>query len=473
MTGRSFYENIEIVPPGGVIRVRNGGRIGRTQFFTLGELSDPQQAESLARQKPSELVDCAEELLLHSVKSQLCADTAVGALCSGGVDSSLVMAMAARCRDNLTVFHADVVGPLSECAAAERLARHLKLDFQRVAVYDQDFIDTMPDVVEHFGFPFTYLSNAVPFLMVSRLVRSRGVKAVLCGEGSDECYLGYPWLVPNVRGAIRRLPKVALRKFSELVRRTERWLRGKGPQSEISLEDRQLVQGLQTQFEDEIGPASYSESLAAPPGGVRDSSSLTDSGRLSYILRILLHRNDSLGMAASIEARFPFLDTKLLKLAVNLPYRAKVRFSPFVFDREHLFYRDKWIVRQIADRYLPADLSQRKKQGFPTNAFQRLRVRPRYFEDSFVADLFRLDRVRMHHLLNRASHALKLRLLQLNVWGKVCLCAESKSDVVKQLQANATMLSSFTGGVRYALPPTPAPGRHELPSPRAACRKAS
>ena len=123
----------------------------------------------------------------------------------------------------------------------------------------------------------------------------------------------------------------------------------------------------------------------------------------------------------SIEARFPFLDNQLMKLAVNLPHRAKVRFSPFVFDWEHLFYRDKWIIRQIADRYLPADLSQRKKRGFPTSAFQRLRVRPRYFEDSFVADLFRLDRVRMHHLLSNASHALKLRLLHLNVWGKVCL----------------------------------------------------
>ena len=295
--GRSFYEHIEIVPPGAVIRIRNGGKAVCSQFFTLRDLSDPQQAESLARQKPSELVDCAEELLLQSVKSQLCADATVGALCSGGVDSSLVMAMAARFHDNLTVFHADVVGPLSECAAAERLARHLKLDFQRVAIRDQDFIDTMPDVVEHFGFPFTFLSNAVPFLRVAQLVRSQGVKAVLCGEGSDECYLGYSWLVPNVRTVIRRLPKLALRKLSDFVLRTERRLRGKGPLLGISLEDRQLVQGLQTQFENEIGPAGYRESLAAPSGEAGDKSSLTDAGDLSYILRILLHRNDSLGMA--------------------------------------------------------------------------------------------------------------------------------------------------------------------------------
>ena len=58
-------------------------------------------------------VDCVEELLLGSVKMQLAADAPVGALCSGGVDSSVIMAMAAKFHNNLAVFHANVVGPES------------------------------------------------------------------------------------------------------------------------------------------------------------------------------------------------------------------------------------------------------------------------------------------------------------------------------------------------------------------------
>jgi asparagine synthase (glutamine-hydrolysing) len=82
------------------------------------------------------------------------------------------------------------------------------------------------------------------------------------------------------------------------------------------------------------------------------------------ILRTLLHRNDCLGMAASIESRFPFLDSRLVKLAVNMPYRYKVRFSPAALQREHLFLRDKWVLRKVAERYLPAVLSQREETGF-------------------------------------------------------------------------------------------------------------
>ncbi|HSJ61779.1 MAG TPA: asparagine synthase-related protein, partial [Jiangellaceae bacterium] len=65
------------------------------------------------------------------------------------------MAMAACFQNHLAVFHADVTGPLSEREAAQKVARHLKLDFQSVAVRDQDFIDSLPEVMDHYGYPFT------------------------------------------------------------------------------------------------------------------------------------------------------------------------------------------------------------------------------------------------------------------------------------------------------------------------------
>jgi len=103
--------------------------------------------------------------------------------------------MASKIHNNLAIFHANVVGPSSEYQAARLLAKHLKLDLKSVDVYDDHFIDTIPDVMEHYEHPFCYHPNSIPFLKVSRLIRENGVKAILSGEGSDECYLGYDFLV--------------------------------------------------------------------------------------------------------------------------------------------------------------------------------------------------------------------------------------------------------------------------------------
>src|SRR4029453_12402581 len=90
--------------------------------------------------------------------------------------------------------HANVVGPWSELAAARQLAQHLKLDLKVVDVQEQHFIDHMPEVMRQYEHPFTYHPNCAPFMMVSRLVRTHGVKGMLSGEGSDELFLGYPWM---------------------------------------------------------------------------------------------------------------------------------------------------------------------------------------------------------------------------------------------------------------------------------------
>ena len=93
MSGRSFYDQVSIVPPGSIVRVELGTRAEFTQCLTMSEMIDPDMAENFASRARVDLVDQVEEALLRSVQSQLCADVPVGAFCSGGVDSSLIMAM--------------------------------------------------------------------------------------------------------------------------------------------------------------------------------------------------------------------------------------------------------------------------------------------------------------------------------------------------------------------------------------------
>lgn len=205
--GYSFYKDIRIVPPGTLITLRRGERAQYSRFFSMSDFWDEEQASRLKRLKPKQIVDEVDELLLNSVKKQLIADAPVGALCSGGVDSSIITAMACKFHNNLAIFHANVIGRDSEYESAAALTKHLKLDLKTVEVLDQDVIDTMPEVTMHYGHPFSYHANSVPFLMVSKLVRSNGVKAVLSGEGADESYLGYAWLIFNLRAFLRQLPR--------------------------------------------------------------------------------------------------------------------------------------------------------------------------------------------------------------------------------------------------------------------------
>jgi asparagine synthase (glutamine-hydrolysing) len=117
----SFFKGIKSAAPGSVITVRQGRQTQTSRVFSLGEFWDAGEGERLKRLKTNQVVDEVEQALLESVNKQLLADAPVGAFCSGGVDSSLVVAMASKFHKNLAIFHADVIGPTSEHEAAAAL----------------------------------------------------------------------------------------------------------------------------------------------------------------------------------------------------------------------------------------------------------------------------------------------------------------------------------------------------------------
>ena len=434
--GHSFFDNITIVPPGSVIILKLNEPANYDRFFTVSDLRDQDQVEKLERMNPNKIVDEVDRLLLDSVKKQLVADVPVGALCSGGVDSSLIMAMASKFHSNLAIFHANVVGPDSEYEAANALAKHLKLDLKSIDVTPQDFIDLIPDVIEHYGYPYRQHPNSIPFLRVSQLVRTNNIKAVLSGEGSDECYLGYHNLIFNLRKFLLEFPQ---HSFYQMVRQTARKLLGRWtPKPVYENASCNIFNG----FEKGIERERIVNDIKQMTGRDIDEKDQTSLLMLNYHLRTLLHRNDCLGMASSIEARFPFLDTELVKFAVNMPYRCKVRFSPFMLERQHYFLRDKWVIRKVADRYLPAKISRRKKMGFPTETQKLLKTSPGFFKGSFVADIFRLDGNRVNYMLNNSQQQFGYRLLLLEVWAQLFLMNTSKDIISESLSKNVSIPDS-------------------------------
>jgi len=433
MRGQTMYRRVRTVGTGTSVEIGPGGDIAEATFFTMPDFWDADRIESLESLSPAQTVDRFDEALNASVERQIFADARVGAFCSGGVDSSLIMAIAARKHTDLAIFHADVMGRWSESTAAKQLASHLKLDLNIVEVQEQDFVDQIPEVMRHYEHPFTYHPNCAPFMLVSRLARDHGVKGLLSGEGSDECFLGYPWLgrerITNAYyGAGRRL---------------RRWVRAVpqvGPLLWPWDEARpDTIRGLFNRFEtaEDIQDArarAASLTTSVPEGNIRSVE------YLGYHLRTLLHRNDSLGMEASIESRFPFLDLEVVAAAVNTPYRHKIRYSPFLLEKAHPFVRDKWVVREVANRYLPRQLSQRTKLGFWTTAFERMRVSERYFDDSFPRELFGLSRKQLGLLIQQSDPELVVRLLHLDVWARVCLRGEPVDGSIMKLRDHVRIL---------------------------------
>ena len=426
--GASFYQGVTLLPPGSLLRVRVGEKARIERYASLADMLDADYAEELAGMNANQVIDLVDETLQSAVRQMMFADASVGALCSGGVDSSVLMAMAARDHKNLAIFHADVTGPGSEYGAALALSRHLKLDLKKVDVHDEDFIELLPDVMAHYEYPFARHYHSVPFLMVAHLVREHGVKGVLTGEGADECFLGYYRMA-------RQPMKQRMQKLASLIHRIPRIGAVLAPRDSATprlIAD--MLGGFEKSLEEQEFRKAYVEAMGRPA-----DNNVSTLDLLAYHLRTLLHRNDTMGMAASIEARFPFLSERLVKTAINLPYQRKIAFSATVWDKEHPLLRDKWVLRKVADRYLPKELSQRKKWPFTVTAYLRMKIPYEYFERSFVADFFGLSGPELRYLIENAEQRLKVKLLMLDVWAQICLDNLDRESVRRKLRTHVAL----------------------------------
>ncbi len=425
-TRGSFLRGVRTVPPGFVVTVKQGAPAELKRFVSLVDLWDLEEAKALDALADDALVDKVDAAMHASVKMQLFADAKVGVYCSGGVDSSLVAAIASRYRKGLQLFHSDVVGKKSEYAIAQRVAAHLKADLHKVEVRDDDFIERLPHAIRHYEYPCSGRPQSVAFLAVSELVSKHGVKGVLSGEGSDECFLGYARMVAKTKDLLRDVP-------SRLVARLGGEDAPRAPRRGVAAS--RIATAMLHHFDREIELDQVLKLPVGDRGRVGDPRNRKSLEMIGYHLRTLLHRNDRLGMAASVEARFPYLDSSLVRLAINLPHRVKARFSLAFAGSGRSNVAAKWIVRKVADRYLPRELSAMRKKGFKVTAQKRLKIARGAFDGTFVADLFGYSARELAFLESHASSSLKQRLLQVNVWAELFLARDSEATVLQRLRS--------------------------------------
>jgi len=204
----------------------------------------------------------------------------------------------------------------------------------------------------------------------------------------------------------------------------------------VSLSSERLIRGMHNRFEVALETKRIIDCIQE---GICKEGSLEDYLKsldlMNFNLRALLHRNDTLGMASSIESRFPILDSQIVQLAVNLPSRSKIDLREIKEHDDGRLVRNKLVFRTVADRYLPKTLSRSAKGAFSVDAFKRMQISPAFFKDSLLRDLFNLDPGQMQYLIENADHQLKLKLLHLEVWTHVCLYNRSKAGILEKMRA--------------------------------------
>jgi asparagine synthase (glutamine-hydrolysing) len=322
--------------------------------------------------------ECAEkldDLLRESVKLHLQSDVPFGAFLSGGLDSSTIVALMAHYLNHpVKTFSVGFEGPgaeMSEASYAKLVAEHYGTQHHEVVIGASDFLGNLNKVIWHLDQPIADLACFANMMLAESA--SRHVKMVLTGEGGDELFAGYARyagerfrvftkiIPPQIGGALVRAsshlpglrrPKLALKALmdGEESSRLLHWFPLFGTQEKSELLTCEAMQA--TTVRDCAENVLVSHLINV---GSRDQLS-----RMLYIDTKLwlpddlLARGDKMSMAASIEARVPLLDHKLVEFAASLPSHFKIRKMT-----------RKYILRKVAAKVLPAAIINRKKQGFP------------------------------------------------------------------------------------------------------------
>lgn len=362
----------------------------------------------------------------ESVRLHLASDAPLVAACSGGVDSSLICALAQQQRPDLTGYVVASEGESRDATFADRVGGHLGLAIRRVELDRWTYARLAPEATWHHEHPLP-LPASTGLLSLARACRDDGVKVILTGEGADELFGGYAW---------HRLTHRHWRKQRLGARR---WLRRSRPEPtpEAALRadalDRTLAAPVDVDSETRI--ATLLERLA-PIEPLEDRVFLAHCiDDLSWQLGPLLQHHDRMGMAASIEMRVPFLETALVDLALHLPVGAKIR------ARDGR-YGGKRVVKQEAARWLPADVVHVEKRGFPMPRAASGLARD-LLRGGALAEVFGWSPAETEAQLRVADATARRRfhLTALEVWARVFLRREPPDALspalVRSLQANA------------------------------------
>jgi asparagine synthase (glutamine-hydrolysing) len=347
-----------------------------------------------------EAVSDLQERLLEAVKLRMEADVPLGALLSGGIDSSTVVGLmqSAATRPVKTYSVAFETSAYNEAPHAARVAAHLGTDHTELLVTGADALSVVPQLPDMFDEPHADVSQ-IPAYLVCALARKE-VTVALSGDGGDEVFCGYNRYTYGARllGRLQRLPRPARRVLAAGIGGVSQRSWGNVTRALAPVVPPLRQHALAADKAQKVGRLLSSDSVShmyrslvsawhqpervviggqASEGafervlGTRDLPRLLDrmmlADQLTYLPDDQLAKVDRVSMAVSLEVRVPLLDHRVVEFAWTLPPRMKVRDG-----------HGKWLLRQLLYRLVPRELVDRPKQGLsvPLASWLRGPLRP-------------------------------------------------------------------------------------------------
>ena len=431
----TIYENIFSIPPGCVYTFTPTGKINKKSFFHMSDFVNKDFYNELNSKNDKEIIDIVEENLIESIELTLISDAPLACLASGGLDSSLIAAIANRYYNNLQLFHADVEGD-SEKEKAEAIAKHLGVDLFSIKVTEEDALFNAPAVTYHNDIPLIYHTNSVPFFMVSKLASEYGIKVLLTGEGADELFVGY---TNNVLIPFMRRYNIFKNIFMKLFYIKPQIGQRLWPDEQNH--PKEMLKHLLFRYEIDIRKNEGLNKYDFIHDIDEKLLFLSTLDEAQGQLVTLLHRNDRLGMAWGLESRFPFLGHNLTRSALNLPGKHKIRLTHNIYDKRHPFLIDKWVIRKIAEKYLPQNFAFMKKYAFRASVFNtRITIDKNYFNNSFVSQWFKLSQKEIGAMIETSTPEWMGRLFLLDIWGRIFGLSQSVDDIKKEIKKNVRFI---------------------------------
>jgi len=381
---KTIFENTYKLLPGHYL-VHDGEKFTSHSFWEYP--GRPEQDEPLNPEEQNEQVKELDRLLTQAVSDRLVSDVPLGALLSGGIDSSVVVALMQKVSN--TPARTFSIGfkerEYNEAPWASRIAKHLGTDHTELYVSSRDAFELIPKLPELYDEPFAD-SSAIPTYLVCRLARSQ-LTVALTGDGGDEQFSGYVryWSTQAVAKAFQDLPRSVMRALAWLLRAIpSSWIercylpwRGVLPTrfqiANFPDKWQKLVNQMQyTQISDlyrtticlwskdelyrMMGnrlPESQYEAAFRETEGWPLLSRLMRVDQRTYLPDAMLTKVDRASMANSLEIRVPLLDHRVVQYTSKLPDSLKYRNGT-----------GKYLLKRLLARYLPNELFERPKMGF-------------------------------------------------------------------------------------------------------------
>ena len=444
---RTLFKGIRSLPPGHMIRVCDS-KVEIKQYWDLSFAKKQEFANE------EECVEALLEKLRESIRLRLRSDVPFGAFLSGGLDSSIIVAlMSERLDQPVNTFSAGFSGAdgQDELPYARQVAEKFGCNHHEVLIGADDFLSLADKVMWHLEQPISDQATVATH-MVARLARQH-VKMVLTGEGGDELFAGYAryvgegysttakWMPRPLRGlactAISKLPglrrqKIALHALmqNDEVSRFSNWF----PLFNGDLKSKVVTEQLKPMMTNAVD--SIAEHLAKCDGKSPLERMLYVDSKL-WLPDYLLLRGDKLTMANSIEGRVPLLDHELVEFACGLPDEMKLNGKT-----------RKYLLKKVGERLLPKEIIYRKKQGFPIPIHNWLRneakemmhdlLSPQSLADRGLFDPKVVSQLMASHVSGYADHSTELwGVMSIELWMKNFVDADHTPDVKQPLHVGS------------------------------------